>query len=56
VYGVELEEVARAFEIGPAAWTQQAVGADLGESAREYVLEKSCEESLHRERDTPRFA
>jgi len=55
-YGVEFEEVSRAFEIRPTAWAQQAIGADLGKAAREYVLEKSGEEGLDRELDTPRFA
>ena len=55
-YGVHFEEVSRAFEMRPAAWAQQAIGADLGKAAREYVLEELGEEGLDRELDTPRFA
>ena len=53
---MEVQEVSCAFEIAPAAWAQQAVGADLGEAAREYMLEKTGEEGLHREPDAPGFA
>ena len=52
---MELEEVSRPLEIGLTARAEQAVGADLGEAAREHVLEKSCKEGVHGKRDTPRF-
>lgn len=52
---MEVQEVSCAFEIAPAAWAQQAVGADFGEAAGEDVLEESCEEGVHRECDTARF-
>jgi hypothetical protein len=53
---LRVEKVSRAFEIRPAAGAEQTVGADLGEAAREDVLEKAREESVHRKRETARLS
>jgi len=53
---MKVEEVSRTFQIGTTARAQQAVGANFGEAAREYVLKKAREESLHRKCDTARLA
>jgi len=50
-----VKKIPRAFQVGPAAGAQKSVGTDFGEAAGEYVLEKSCKEGVHGERDTPRF-
>ena len=47
---VELQQMTGALEIGPAGRTQEAIGADLGEAAREDVLEEARDERVHRER------
>jgi len=39
--GVELEQLASALEVGPSAGTQEPVGANLGEAARQDVLEEA---------------
>jgi hypothetical protein len=44
--GVALEQVTRALAIWPVAWTQEAVGADLGEAAWKYVLEEARDETF----------
>jgi hypothetical protein len=47
--GVKLEQVADTLEILATGRTQQAVGADLGEAAREDVLEKARDEDIDRQ-------
>lgn len=52
---MEFEEVSGMFEVGPAAWAERAVGADLREAAREHVLEEACEKGWHGKRGTARL-
>ena len=51
--GVEREQVSRAFQRRAAGRTQESVGPDFGESAREYVFENARDECVHGERDAP---
>ncbi len=46
--GVASEELASVFEMVAAGRTEQAVGADLGEAARQDVLQEARDEVLHR--------
>jgi hypothetical protein len=46
---VKIEQVASLLELLPAAGAEEAVGADLGEAAREDMLEKPCDEDIHGE-------
>jgi len=49
--GVGGEEARSPVEIGAATGTQQAVGSDLGEAARQDMLKKPVQESVHGQRD-----
>lgn len=50
---VEIKQASGTREILTASGTQETVVADLGEAAREHVLEKARNERVHRERHAP---
>jgi hypothetical protein len=54
--GSRFEKLSGAFEIVAAGRAQKAVVADLGEAAREDVLEEPCDELLGRQRQAPGLA